>query len=69
MRMKCTLAEARNERKSCLDAFALIQVKSLLLSFFTWGVSACMSFTSDFALRAEFYFCVRGLRFITISSS
>ena len=47
VRMKCTLAEVRNERKSCLAAFALIQVKSLLLSFFTWGVSACMSFTSE----------------------
>ena len=48
VRMKCTLAEVRNERKSCLAAFASIQVKSLLLSFFTWGISACMSFTSEF---------------------
>ena len=38
------------EQKSCLAAFALIQVKSLLVSFFPWGVSACMSFTSEFCL-------------------
>ena len=29
-------------------AFALIQVKSLLLSFFTWGVSACIPFILNF---------------------
>ena len=45
--MKCTLAKVGNERKSCLAAFAMIQVMSLLLSFFPWGVSACMSFTSE----------------------
>ena len=63
----CERVYVCNVHIACLASCDVNCMKSLLLSFFDRGVSACIKFIFEFGISRRVYFYVRGSRFISSS--